>query len=113
MKANEILAPFNGKSERPMRIVTSWFGILRRVAQKAGPYLMLEMLLPGGTLFALLLFLWQRRKPDIERGAQRAVLVVRRALADVFEQRIWVTVPIRVTTRVSYPQRSTTIRSDP
>ena len=63
-----------------MQIVISWLGILRRVGQKAGPYLMLEMLLPGGTLLALLLFLWQRRKPDIGRGAQRAILVMMRGL---------------------------------
>jgi hypothetical protein len=44
-----------------MQIVTSWFGILRRIGQEAGPYLMLEMLLPGGTLLALLLFLYRRR----------------------------------------------------
>jgi hypothetical protein len=113
MKANEILAPFNGKSERPMRIVTSWFGILRRIGQKAGPYLMLEMLLPGGTLLALLLFLWQRRKPEIGRGAQRAVLGGMRALADVFEQRVLVAAPIRVLTRMLYPQCFTTIRSEP
>lgn len=55
-----------------MQIVISWLGILRRFGRKAGPYLMLEMLLPGGTLFALVLFLWQRRKPDIERGGQGA-----------------------------------------
>lgn len=84
-----------------MQIVISWLGILRRVGQKAGPYLMLEMLLPGGTLLALLLFLWQRRKPDIGRGAQRAVLVVMRTLAGVFEQGILVPAPIRVTTRGS------------
>jgi|KBSSwiStaDraftv2_1062776.scaffolds.fasta_scaffold38602_5 uncharacterized membrane protein len=64
-----------------MKIVMSWLDILRKVGQKAGPYLVLEMLLPGGTLFALLLFLWQRRRPDIRSGAQRAVLVVTRAWA--------------------------------
>jgi hypothetical protein len=31
--------------------------------QKAGPYVLVELLLPGGTLFALLLFLYQRRQP--------------------------------------------------
>ena len=30
--------------------------------QKAGPYLLLEILLPGGTLFALLLLLYRRRQ---------------------------------------------------
>ena len=84
-----------------MQIVMNWLGILRRFGQKAGPYLILEMLLPGGTLLALLLFLFQRRKPDIGRGAQRAALVVMRTLASVFEQRILVPVPIRVAARVS------------
>ena len=83
-----------------MQIIMSWLGILRRFGQKAGPYLLLEMLLPGGTLLALLLFLVQRR-PDIRRSAQRAVSVVTRALASVFELRIWVPVPIRVTIPVS------------
>ena len=55
-----------------MQIVMSWLGILRRFGQKAGPYVALEMLLPGGTLLALLLFLWQRRKTDIGGSAQRA-----------------------------------------
>ena len=62
-----------------MQIVMRWLGILRKVGQKAGPYLVLEMLLPGGTLFALLLFLWQRRRPGFGTDAQRAVLVVKRA----------------------------------
>ena len=83
-----------------MQIIMSWLGILRRFGQKAGPYLLLEMLLPGGTLLALLLFVLQRR-PDIRRSAQRAVSVVTRALASVFEQRIWEPVPIRVTIPVS------------
>ena len=29
--------------------------------QKAGPYLLIELVLPGGTLIAFLLFLYQRR----------------------------------------------------
>jgi hypothetical protein len=33
-------------------------GLLR----KTGPYLALELLLPGGTLFALALFVYQRRR---------------------------------------------------
>ena len=38
-----------------------FFGIL---VQKAGPYLLLELLLPGGTLFALLLYVYRRQRPD-------------------------------------------------
>jgi hypothetical protein len=73
-----------------MRIVISWLDILRKVGQKTGPYLMLEILMPGGTLLALLLFLYRRRRPDIGRDAQRAIQAVLRALAGAFEQRLWV-----------------------
>jgi hypothetical protein len=54
-----------GGRERLMQNVATWWGTLRRLGRTAGPYLMLEMLLPGGTLLALLLFLYQRRKPVI------------------------------------------------
>jgi len=43
-----------------MRIIRSSFRWLRRIGQSLGPYLMLELVLPGGTLFALLLFLYRR-----------------------------------------------------
>ena len=84
-----------------MRIVISWLGILRRIGQKAGPYLMLEMLLPGGTLLALLLFLYRRREPDIGRGAKRAVVGAMLTLAGGFAQRILIPAPIRLTVPVS------------
>ena len=48
-----------------MQIVMIGLGILRRIGQRLGPYLMLEILLPGGTLLALLLFMYQRRKFNI------------------------------------------------
>ena len=44
-----------------MQVVMSALEVLRRWAQTLGPYLMLEILLPGGTLLALLLFLYRRR----------------------------------------------------
>jgi hypothetical protein len=43
-----------------MRIISSSFGWLRRVGQKLGPYLVLELVLPGGTMLALLLYLYRR-----------------------------------------------------
>ena len=49
---------------------------LGRMAQRAGPYLLLEMVLPGGTLFALLLYLHQR-------GHLRSWSAVRRLASDV------------------------------
>jgi hypothetical protein len=48
-----------------MQIVMSALAGLRRFGQMFGPYLMLEILLPGGTLLALLLFLYQRRKFNV------------------------------------------------
>ncbi len=42
--------------------VMSSLGVLRQFVYKLGPYLMLEALLPGGTVLALLLFLYRGRK---------------------------------------------------
>jgi len=44
-----------------MAFVIGILTVMRRWAQVFGPYLMLEILLPGGTLLALLLFLYRRR----------------------------------------------------
>jgi len=44
-----------------MEIIMLGLEIARRLATKAGPYLVIEMLLPGGTLLALLLYLYRRR----------------------------------------------------
>jgi hypothetical protein len=48
--------------EPRLRILVGPFELLRRFGAKLGPYVLLELLLPGGTMFALLLFLYQRRK---------------------------------------------------
>ena len=45
-----------------MQFKMNWLGIFRTFWQNAGPYLMLEMLMPGGTLLALALFLYQRAR---------------------------------------------------
>ena len=44
-------------------VLTSFKG-LAILLQKAGPYLLLEILLPGGTIFALLLFLVRRAQAN-------------------------------------------------
>ena len=92
-----------------MQSVISWLGILRRVGQKAGPYLVLEILLPGGTLLALLLFLYRRRKADAGGDARRAVVAAIRKLSSMFEPRLY-PAPIRLVIPVSKSQ-ATTIRS--
>lgn len=54
--------------------------------QRAGPYLLLEILLPGGTLFALLLFLYQRSQGNAAReGAPRIAVVIAWAFGKVLE----------------------------
>jgi hypothetical protein len=43
-----------------MKNVGRAFGFLRRIGPRLGPYVILEIFMPGGTLLALLLF-WYRR----------------------------------------------------
>ena len=45
-----------------MQTVTNILQVIGRWARKLGPYFLLEMLLPGGTLFALALFLYRRNQ---------------------------------------------------
>jgi hypothetical protein len=90
-----------------MKTLIRWFSILRRVGQKAGPYLVLEMLLPGGTLFALLLFLYRRKKSGMGGGTQGAVAAAMHTLASVFDKGTLLPAPIRLVL-----QRSTTMRSE-
>lgn len=49
-------------TESRFRTLIGQFEPLCRFGAKLGPYVLLELLLPGGTLFALLLFLYQRWK---------------------------------------------------
>jgi hypothetical protein len=44
-----------------MEIAMLAIEFLRRALQKAGPYLMVEIVLPGGTLLALALLLYRHR----------------------------------------------------
>ena len=78
--------------------------MLRRFGQRLGPYLMLEILLPGGSLFALLLFLYRRRKLGIGRELPRPVQALLRAWASFVPQLSLVPQPC-------YPQPSPTLRS--
>jgi hypothetical protein len=45
-----------------MEMVMLGLEAARRLATRMGPYLVVELLLPGGTLFALLLY-WYWRQP--------------------------------------------------
>ena len=53
-----------------MQFVLRSVGMTWELARRLGPYLMLEILLPGGTLLALLLFLYRRRQVNGATGAR-------------------------------------------
>jgi hypothetical protein len=69
-----------------MQRVIDTFEMLRRLGQRLGPYLMIEILLPGGSLFALMLFLYQRRKSGVGRELPRPLAALLRALAPLLPQ---------------------------
>ena len=69
-----------------MQRIVGHLETLRRYGQRLGPYLMLEILLPGGSLFALALFLYQRRKRGIVRAVPRPVQAVMRGWASLAPQ---------------------------
>src|SRR6185369_13147634 len=62
--------------------------LIGSLMQKAGPYLLLEILLPGGTLIALLLFLYRRQRAGAEMP--RAIFVVVRVIDKVRRKILYV-----------------------
>jgi len=50
-----------------MEIVIALIEIARRLVRDAGPYLLMEILLPGGSLLAIALFLYRRRESFLAR----------------------------------------------
>jgi len=61
-----------------MQTIVNSLLFLRRWAQALGPYLLLELLLPGGTLLALTLFLYRSGRLDLRpsRGTPCQTLVM-------------------------------------
>ena len=55
-----------------MEIIIAILEIARRLARELGPYLLVEILLPGGSLLALGLFLYRRRAVDL--AARRSTI---------------------------------------
>ncbi len=76
-----------------MQRVIDFLETLRRFAQKLGPYLMLEILLPGGSLFALMLFLYQRRKAGNGRATPQRAPVPMRLCANLVPQGVFIPQP--------------------
>jgi hypothetical protein len=54
--------------------VVEYANALRSAVGKTAPYLLVELLLPGGTLIALLLFLHQRRRKGAANAAHTGVI---------------------------------------
>jgi hypothetical protein len=63
--------------EPSMQFVVRSVGVTWELARRLGPYLMLEIMLPGGTLLALLLFLYRRPQVNGATGARRNALTNR------------------------------------
>lgn len=49
-----------------MKILVLGLEMLRRLLPRVGPYLLVEIVLPGGTLVALLLYLYRRGNPEMD-----------------------------------------------
>jgi len=65
-----------------MQAVINGLAILRRAIVELGPYLMLELVLPGGTIIALALFLYRRGKLGLgEHNPARPLAVSLAAIA--------------------------------
>jgi hypothetical protein len=69
-----------------MEILGIGLGLVRRHWQRVGPYVLVELLLPGGSLLALLLFLYRNRgltgfAPAFVRAATAATRIVMPAVA--------------------------------
>lgn len=75
-----------------MQVVMRHLESLGRIGHRLGPYLVLEILLPGGTLLALLLFLYQRNKRTIKNLGSRTAVAVTQVLR-IIAQSIFVRQP--------------------
>ncbi len=60
-----------------MQAVIRSLAALGRFGRRLGPYLLLEILMPGGTMIAVLLFLSQRRYPGFGTWGSRIVQTLR------------------------------------
>lgn len=63
-----------------MELAIRIFDALRQWGRKLGPYVLLELVMPGGTLFALLLFLYQNRKTSLAAFVPRPPAAITRSL---------------------------------
>lgn len=55
-----------------MEMLSNSLQVLRGLLPKIGPYVLVEIALPGGTLLALLLYLYRRGKASVDRAYYQA-----------------------------------------
>jgi hypothetical protein len=72
------------------------FKVVGNALHKAGPYLLIELVLPGGTFFALFLFLYQRRQPLDAVGVATASAAIARAGTMLRDQIAFVVEPLDI-----------------
>lgn len=75
------------------KALTKRWAELGRLLRKAGPYVVLEVVLPGGTLFALLLYLHRSGRLRELAAMRRLARAVDRAGSDTFDQLAYVWQP--------------------
>jgi hypothetical protein len=68
-----------GTQEPQVEIFIVGLEMLRRLLPRIGPYVLVEIVLPGGTLLALLLYLYRRRTSSI--GQDMGLRPLRTAMA--------------------------------
>jgi hypothetical protein len=61
-----------------METLTGTLEMLRQWLSRLGPYFLVEILLPGGTLFALLLYLYRRANSGIGQDSLRPAMALSR-----------------------------------
>src|SRR5262245_10584675 len=59
---------------------------MTRIGRKFGPYVLLEIILPGGTLMALLLFLYQSGRLNFVHDVPRVARAATDAIVSALEQ---------------------------
>ena len=61
-----------------MEVLIDGLERLRRLLPRMGPYILVELVLPGGTLLALLLYLYRRRQSSLNQDS-----LLRTAIASI------------------------------
>ena len=73
-----------GNHEPQLEILIAGLEMLRRLLPRMGPYVLVEIVLPGGTLVALLLYRYRRGNSSVRPDLPLRLLLTAMASAPVF-----------------------------